>query len=196
MQCEYLCNLPDEFRVSTVRLYFNALKEKLEPILGSDGRAQEVLASNIVADKCLVAVCNEKLVGIMGIQTNEGGFVNPNLRTMMKVYGLFGGMLRLGGLAILHHTTRADELYVDGVAVAREMRSMGIGSRLFDLLDRMASKKGIQTISLEVIDTNRRAKALYENLGFVAVKTRTIWPLNMFVKFPFKSATLMVKKIR
>ena len=193
MQVDYLDYLPDDFKVSAIRLYFNSLKEKLEPILGSDGRAQEALASNIATDKCIVAICNGKLVGIMGIQTNKRGFVNPNLKTMVRIYGNFGGILRMGGLAILHHTASTDELYVDGVAVAHEMRGKGIGSRLFDLLERASLKKGIQTISLEVIDTNPRAKALYEHLGFVVMKTQTLWPLNLFVKFPFRSAALMVK---
>ena len=49
MQVDYLDYLPDDFKFSAIRLYFNALKKKLEPILGSDGRAQEALASNIVA---------------------------------------------------------------------------------------------------------------------------------------------------
>jgi ribosomal protein S18 acetylase RimI-like enzyme len=195
MQNDYLYYLPDEFRASAVRLYFNALKEKLGPILGSDGRAQEVLANSIATDNCLAAICDEKLVGVMGTQTNAGGFVNPSLKTMIRIYGLIGGILRMGGLAILHHATSSDELYVDGVAVAHEMRGQGIGTHLFDLLERLALKKGIRTISLEVIDTNPRAKALYENIGFVVVKTQTLWPLNLFVKFPFRSATLMVKKI-
>ena len=99
----------------------------------------------------------------------------------------------MGGLAVLHHTTCTDELYVDGVAVAHEMRGKGIGSRLFGLLERTASKKGVRTISLEVIDTNPRAKALYEHIGFVVMKTQALWPLNLFVKFPFRSSTLMVK---
>ena len=193
MQVDYLDYLPDDFKVSAIRLYFNSLKEKLEPILGSDGRAQEALASNIATDKCIVAICNGKLVGIMGIQTNKRGFVNPNLKTMVRIYGNFGGILRMGGLAILHHTIGTDELYVDGVAVASEMRGKGIGSHLFELLEQAVLKKRIKTISLEVIDTNPRAKALYERLGFVAVKTQTIWPLNLFIRFPFKSATLMVK---
>ena len=193
MQVDYLDYLPDDLKVSAIRLYFNALKEKLEPILGSDGRAQEALASNIATDKCIVAICNGKLVGIMGIQTNKRGFVNPNLKTMVRIYGNFGGILRTGGLAILHHTTGTDELYVDGVAVASEMRGKGIGSHLFELLEQAVLKKRIKTISLEVIDTNPRAKALYERLGFVAVKTQTLWPLNLFVRFPFRSATLMVK---
>jgi ribosomal protein S18 acetylase RimI-like enzyme len=193
MQVDYLDYLPDDFKVSAIRLYFNALKEKLEPILGSDGRAQEALASNIATDKCLVAICNEKLVGVMGIQTNKRGFVNPKLITMVRIYGSYGGILRMGGLAILHHTIGTDELYVDGVAVASEMRGKGIGSHLFDLLEQAVLKKRIKTISLEVIDTNPRAKAFYERLGFVAVKTQTLWPLNLFVRFPFRSATLMVK---
>ena len=195
MQVDYLDYLPDDFKVSAIRLYFNSLKEKLEPILGSDGRAQEALASNIATDKCIVAICNGKLVGIMGIQTNKRGFVNPNLKTMVRIYGNFGGILRMGGLAILHHTIGTDELYVDGVAVASEMRGKGIGSHLFELLEQAVLKKRIKTISLEVIDTNPRAKALYERLGFVAVKTQTLWPLNLFVKFSFRSATLMIKTI-
>jgi ribosomal protein S18 acetylase RimI-like enzyme len=77
--------------------------------------------------------------------------------------------------------------------VASEMRGKGIGSHLFDLLEQAVLKKRIKTISLEVIDTNPRAKAFYERLGFVAVKTQTLWPLNLFVRFPFRSATLMVK---
>jgi len=182
MQIDYLNYLPDEFRASAIRLYFNALKEKLEPILGSDGRAQEVLASNIATDKCLVAICDEKLVGIMGIQTNKGGFMNPRLKNMVRIYGILGGIVRMGGLAILHHTSSSDEIYVDGVAVVHEMRGKGIGSRLFDLLQRNAAKKGIRTISLEVIDTNPRAKSLYEQLGFVVMKSQILWPLNLFVK--------------
>ncbi len=195
MQNDYLFHLPDEFRTSAVRLYFSALKEKLEPILGSDGRAQEVLASTIATDKCIVAICNEKLVGLLGTQTNHGGFVNPSLKTMIRTYGLSGGILRMAGLALIHHATRPDELYVDGVAVAHDMRGQGIGTHLFELLERVAIRKGIRMISLEVIDTNPRAKALYEHMGFLAVKQQTLWPLNWFLKFPFRSATLMVKKI-
>ncbi len=87
MQVDYLNYLPDEFKASAIRLYFNALKEKLEPILGNDDRAQEALASNIATDQCLVAICNGKLVGIMGFQTNKRGFVNPNLKTIVRIFG-------------------------------------------------------------------------------------------------------------
>ncbi|MDY6790211.1 MAG: GNAT family N-acetyltransferase [Thermodesulfobacteriota bacterium] len=195
MQVDYLDYLPDDFTSSAIQLYFNALQEKFAPILSSDGRALQALASNIETGKCLVAIYDEKLVGIMGIQTSKGGFVNPSLKVMVRIYGILGGILRMGGLAILHHITTTDELYVGGVAVAHEMRGKGIGLGLFELLERIALKKGIRTISLEVIDTNPRAKTLYEHLGFVVMKTKTIWPLNLFVKFPFRLTSLMVKTI-
>ena len=152
-----------------------------------------ILASNLGTSKCLVAICNQKLIGILGIQAGNGGFVNPTLRTMVKVYGILGGLIRMGGLAILHHRTTPDELYVDGVAVADDMRGNGIGSRLFELLEKKATKNNIRKISLEVIDSNPRARALYERLGFVITKKQSIWPLNLFIKFSFRSATLMVK---
>jgi len=193
MQIDYLDYLPEKFRASALQLYFNALKEKLEPLLGSDDRAQEALASNLGTNKCLVAICNQKLVGILGIQADNVGFVNPTLKTMVKVYGILGGLIRMGGLAILHHRTTSDELYVDGVAVADDMRGNGIGSRLFELMEKKASKNNIRKISLEVIDSNPRARALYERLGFVVIKEQSVWPFNLFIKFPFRSATLMVK---
>ncbi len=193
MKINYLDHLPDEFKASAIQLYFNSLKEKLGPVLGDDSRAQEVLESNLATKQCLVAICDQNLVGVLGIQTDKGGFINPTLNKMVKVYGKVGGIFRLIGLALLHHKTASDELYVDGVAVADEMRGKGIGSQLFELLERIASKKGIRTISVEVIDSNPRAKALYERLGFVLIKQRTVWPCNLFFNFPFRSAALMVK---
>ena len=195
MQIDYLDYLPDEFKASAITLYFNALREKLEPILGSDDRAHKALGSHLATDKCLAAICDQKLVGILGIQEDNGGFINPTFKTMVKLYGIFGGILRMSGLEMLHHRTASDELYVDGVAVVDEMRGKGIGSHLFDRLERIAAKKSVRKISLEVIDTNQRARALYEHLGFVATTEQTTWPLNLFLNFPFKSATLMVKRI-
>lgn len=195
MQIDYLEYLPEKFKEKAIELYLNSFAEKLLPVLGDHARAKEVLAASIAADKCLTAICREELVGIMGIQTIRGGFWNPNLKTMAGVYGIPGGILRLGGLAFLDHAVRDGELYVDGVAVATRMRGAGIGSGLFNLLEQTSVKKEIRTISLDVIDTNPRAKALYARLGFVERNTHSTWPLNLLVKFPFNSSTLMTKSV-
>ena len=195
MQINYLHHLPDEHKSSAVRLYLNALKDKLVPILGNDGRAQNVLETNLDTAQCIAAIRDQGIVGILAIQCSKGSFLNPTLITLVKSYGILGGLFRMGGLALLHHPTPADELYVDGVAVLDGLRGEGIGSGLFALLEKIAIKKGIRKISLEVIDTNPRARALYERLGFTETKRRALWPFSLVFKFPFESAIQMVKTI-
>ena len=196
MEVEYLEHLPGELSDYAVSLYLSALKDKLVPIFGSEKRAQKALRNGIVKDNCLAAIYRQRVVGILGIQTDKGSFLNPTLKTLVMEYGMLGGLFRLGGLAVLHHPSAPDELYVDGVGVVDDMREKGIGSRLFDLLERIALKKGIRMISLEVIDTNHRAKALYERLGFIETKRKSLWPFNLMYKFPFKASIQMVKMMR
>ncbi len=195
MQIDYFNELPDSFTADAVALYLNAFADKLCPILGNDERAQEVLLENVDATQCLTAICDRKLVGILAIQNHTGSFFNPTLRAMTGAYGLPSGIFRMLGLALLDYSTAPDELYVDGIAVVKEMRGNKIGSRLMGILEKMALKKGLRRISLEVIDTNPRAEALYRRLGFKVTNQRTLRLLNFFFKFPFKSSRLMIKRI-
>lgn len=195
MPIDYLDHLPDRFTADAVDLYLNAFKDKLGPILGNDGRARDVLINDVDATQCLAAICDQRLVGILAIQHSAGRFLNPTLSAMVRAYGWPGGILRLFGLALLDHSTAADELYVDGIAVIEEMRGSGIGSGLLELLEKIALKKCSRRISLEVIDTNPKAEALYRRLGFKVVKQKTLRLLNFFFKFTFKSSRLMVKRI-
>ena len=195
MQVDYLEYLPEPLKAAALDLYLGAFQDKLGPILGNDDRARDALTKNMATTQCLAAVCDQRLVGLLAIQNSEGRFLNPALRTMIQVYGWPGGIFRMFGLALLDHATAPDELYVDGIAVIEKMRGNGIGSQLLDLLEKMALKKGLRIISLEVIDTNPRAEALYRRLGFNVVKQRTLRLLNFFFKFTFKSSRLMVKRI-
>jgi len=195
MRVDYLDHLPDEFKTCAVRLLLNALKDKLVPILGNDGRAQDVLEESLKPTHRIAAIFDHKFVGILAIENSKGRFLNPTLKILIKVYGILGGVYRMCGLTLLHHSTAPDEFYVDGVAVVDEMRGKGIGSQLFDKLERMALKNRIQTISLAVIDTNPKAETLYECLGFDRVKRTMLSPFNWIFRFPFESETLMVKKM-
>ncbi|MCG8336326.1 MAG: GNAT family N-acetyltransferase, partial [Proteobacteria bacterium] len=191
----YLDHLNDNLLFPAVELYFNSLKEKLEPILGSDERAKKLLAKSVAADQCIAAVHEGKIIGILGVQTKDGGFVNPSLKTMTSIYGKIGGVIRLAGLALLYHRTKTGEVYVDGVAVHPAMRGKGIGTKLLEVLESKALEKQMKVITLDVIDTNPKAKALYKRLGFIEIKKEDIRPLNRFIKLPFKSVTFMEKII-
>lgn len=195
MDISYRYHLPEGLRSSAVRLYLETLGEKLVPIFGNDARARQVLGQHLRPDRCIVAIRGKELVGILGIQTAEDGFLNPSPESLMDAYGLFSGLFRMAGLLLLHHNTVPGELYIDGIAVMEKMRGVGIGSHLLHLLEQKARTEKIRTLSLEVIDTNPRAAGLYGRLGFNPVKRRTLRPFNRIYEFPFDSAILMEKQL-
>ena len=77
--------------------------------------------------------------------------------------------------------------------MAQNARGMGIGSALMAAVCTEAAARGYSAVRLDVIDTNWRAKALYERLGFVAEKTTSIGILRL--AFGFRSATTMIKPL-
>lgn len=59
---------------------------------------------------------------------------------------------------------------MDGITVLSGYRGRGIGGVLLDKVKEYALQNGFRSIRLDVIDTNPRAKVLYERNGFKAVK--------------------------
>ena len=60
---------------------------------------------------------------------------------------------------------------MDGIAVDPDMRGRGVGSLLIEEVAAVAAEQDCREIRLDVIDTNPRARALYERRGFTAVRT-------------------------
>ncbi|MEO0759840.1 MAG: GNAT family N-acetyltransferase [Cyanobacteria bacterium J06648_16] len=195
MQIAYSDHLPADLKSSASRLLLSAFREKLLPVLGDDERAQHVVEESINSTNCIAAIDDQKLVGLLGVRNDQGLFFRPTLKLMTTAYGVVGGLLRKACLALLEHATAPDEWYVFCVAVSEEARGQGIGSHLFARLEERAIQNGATKISLQVINTNPRAKVLYERLGFVSRKQTPIWPFNRLVGWPFESAVLMVKEI-
>lgn len=166
------------------------------PILGEVDRALRVLTQHINFENCRTAFCNDQLVGILGLQTRAGGFWTPTRKSFIAEYGLIGGLIRYCGLFLLHHETKSDEWYIDGIAVKEEMRGLGIGTKLLGHLEEGARNNGIHKITLEVINTNPRAKALYQRFGFREINRTNLWPFNRIYGFSFESAIQMAKLIR
>lgn len=195
MHVHFLDYLPAEFRLTAAQIFADALRDKLAPILGTSTVAQQIVAQSLDPNHCLIALCNGKLVGVLGIQNAKGSFLNLPFKSLRDEYGPMNGLFRYIGLYLLHHDAEPDEWYIDGIAVADGMRGQGIGSALLDLLERKALEQGIKKLSLEVIESNRKAKQLYERLGFIEDRRSNLWPFNHLLGFPFQHATQMVKLI-
>ncbi|NNF97842.1 MAG: GNAT family N-acetyltransferase [Desulfobacteraceae bacterium] len=195
MRIEYMDYLPDSYRAPAARLYLSALRDKLGPVLGYGYRAQMIIAEHIRTDNCIAAVSARELIGILGIKAGKHGFFNPTIRVLCKKFGVIGGFFSILGLMLLDHRTGAGEWHVDGVAVADHMRNRHIGTTLFNRLEIKARHHGIRRLSLGVINTNHRARILYERLGYMNVRQDSIKPFNTIFRFNFDSASIMEKKM-
>ena len=82
---------------------------------------------------------------------------------------------------------------MDGIAVRADQRGQGIGTRLLCGIFDFASTQHFQSIRLDVVDTNPRARQLYERVGFVPTQTHAYPFLHRIVGF--SRVTTMVKML-
>jgi ribosomal protein S18 acetylase RimI-like enzyme len=162
--------LPESARTAAAELYWDAFGRLLRPVLGTSPQAIAVLADGIDPRRAIVAMDGDQLVGVIGLHYKEHAFTHLSARSLLRHYGL-RGVPRLAPLVLFNGRPDRDEMRLDGLAVRADRRSQGIGSQLLREAARRAGILGIDVIRLEVVDTNPRARALYEREGYVAVRT-------------------------
>lgn len=186
--------LAPHHRSRAAQLYWQAFGGKLARVLGPEARALAYLDRVIRPDHAISAVENGELLGLAGFRSPEGGFAEGNLADLRAVYGRFGAAWRMAMLGALAREIDNGRFLVDGICVAAAHRNRGIGAALIDALCHEAARRGYGAIRLEVVDTNLRARALYERKGFRALRRDDLGLLQL--AFRFASATIMVRPLR
>lgn len=187
--------LHPHLRQQAARLYWEAFGGKLGRVMGPDDRAIAFFARVIRADHCIAALDETGgLIGIAGFKTPKGGFASGGWADLVATYGAWGGRWRGLLLWALNSEVDNDRFLVDGICVARAHRGRGVGSLLLSALYEEALGRGYQSIRLDVIDANWRARSLYERHGFVATQTEDIGVLRYL--FGFASSTTMVRPLQ
>lgn len=185
--------LPGHQRRAAAELYWQAFGGKLGRVLGPDQAALTYLERVMRQDHVFVALEDGHLVGLAGYKTAGGSFVGGTVDDLRAVYGRAGAMWRGVLLRFPGHDVGEARFLMDGVCVAYGARGRGIGSRLVEAVCAEARQRGHAEVCLDVIDTNWRAKALYERLGFSAAGEDRIGPLRHV--YGFHSVTTMVRRI-
>lgn len=153
-----------------------------------------LLVDILVPDNAIVALdASGGLLGLAGMQVNGAGFLRGSFADLRRHYGLFSALWRGPLLEVLDRTARPGMLQMDGICVAPGARGQGIGTALLNAIFAEAARTGCTIVSLDVIDTNPRAKALYQRAGFRSVATASTGPLR-FV-FGFARAEKMERPI-
>lgn len=186
--------LPEHLRPDAAALYWQAFGGKLGRVMGPNQRALRFLQRVIRADHALVALDAEgQLLGLAGFKTPAGSFAGGTTGDLRAIYGWSGLLWRLPLLALLSREVDNDRFLLDGICVAPAARGLGIGSALMTAIEAEAQSRGYAYVRLDVVDSNWRAKALYERLGYLSIKTDHLGLLRH--AFGFDAAVTMVKPV-
>lgn len=93
---------------------------------------------------------------------------NQHPTSIMLVVELQGDIIALGTLATLPGSRQSHVAEV-GIGVLKEFWGNGIASILLDELLHFAKETSLKVITLEVVQENKRAIALYKKFGFMIV---------------------------
>ena len=186
--------LPEALRDDAARLYWQAFGGKLGRVMGPDAKAHRYLQRVIEPEFALVARdADGALLGLAGFKTPEGSFAGGSWGDLLAIYGLFGMAWRGLLLALLSREIDNERFLLDGICVTASARSQGVGSALIAAIEDEARERGYTQLRLDVVDSNWRAKALYERLGFAVTKTDRLGLLRY--AFGFDAAHTMVKPL-
>lgn len=186
--------LPANLRTDAARLYWQAFGSKLGFVMGPEPRALAYLSQVIRGDHAIVAVSEEgQLLGLAGFKTPQGSFASGGQGQLRESYGTLGGLWRARLLTWLSSEIDDNNFLLDGLCVAAHMRSQGLGTALLSAISAEARARGYPAVRLDVVETNTRAQALYQRLGFVVTQRQNIGVLHHV--FGFTQAITMVRKV-
>jgi ribosomal protein S18 acetylase RimI-like enzyme len=118
------------------------------------------------------ALRDGELVGLVGLSARHpdyrGGVLDVawDPRQLRDILGWVGAAWAQWSTRLAVHRPTAEELYVDGLAVAPSARGTGIGTRLLGEADVIARELQLGWLRLHVLEDNPHAQRLYERLGF------------------------------
>lgn len=103
-----------------------------------------------------------------------------HLRRQLSLQGALRATL---ALSLLSRAAHPRSLVLDGICVDSAARGLGIGTALLSSAIGHARQVGAHTVRLTVVDSNPRARALYERRGFAPVDSGSLGPLSFAYGF-------------
>ena len=165
-------------------LYDEAFGAKFVAAIPEKARRLRLFGDSVQPEFAIGAYDEQTLVGLVGFHTKDGSLTgNMGVSMLVRELGLFAGARAAVILSFYERSPVSGELLMDGIAVAPDYRGTGIGTNLLKLLKEYASGSGYERIRLDVIDTNEKARRLYERFGFEATSAERFPYLRRILGF-------------
>ena len=186
--------LPAGAEDTAAALYWEAFGTKLTRVMGPPDKALAFILRVLDPTHAISAVdASGDLLGVVGFKTSKSALVGGTFADMRAIYGLPGAVWRAALISLLERDVENERFLLDGIFVAPKARGRGVGSALLEAVMQEAKRRGYESLRLDVINTNPRARALYERHGFHAKGTHHLTLLRPL--FRFDSATTMVRDL-
>lgn len=184
----------DSERAQVAAMYWAAFGQKLGRVMGPAPRALAFIEDVLDPTHALCARDNiGTLLGVVGFKTYDSALVGGSWRDLARHYGWFGSTWRIMLLALLERDSENQRFLMDGIFVSDAAQGKGVGTALLDGICAEAAARGYTEVRLDVIDSNPRARALYDREGFVAGGVQRLGLLRHV--FGFESATTMIRRV-
>ena len=166
--------LPAAMKARAAGIYYGEFRQKYDGLLlipRSREQALRILTESMDWSMGIYALDGRgELVGLAGLGCRGRGFVKYRWKLLLREFGLPGSVRRKVIKFFEAPALRTDQVRVEGVVVSKEAQGKGIGTALMDAVTGWAEERGYASVRLEVINTNPRARRLYQRLGFVDTK--------------------------
>lgn len=175
-------------------LYDEAFGPKFARAIPDKAKRIQLLSQCFVPEFSFTAIFEDEVIGLAGFQKRDGSLTGGiGMNQLIGELGALKGLWACMVFSLFERKPRPRELVMDGIAVDSRFRGQGIGSRLLDHIISYAANNGFEMVRLDVIDSNPRARKLYESKGFVAVKEEHFPYLRWLIGF--SGSTTMVLKV-
>lgn len=168
----------DVQKFAVAQMYYQAFLKKFSTLwlfVKVERTAIPILRDSINYQDGLYAVLDGKVVGFVGLETDKRYYTQFNFSTFSNyMYSLSAAWryIAYGIYRLFHGKPGEDILHIDPIVVSAETRGLGIGTKLIEATFEYAKKLHKRKVILEVVDTNPRAKKLYEKMGFRVAKVK------------------------
>ncbi len=192
---EIIHGLPEAMRLAAVSLYDDAFGAKFAVAISSAERRLALLHNSLSLRFALGAIANGELVGLAGYKTESGSLTDGmTYSTLVQCLGWIRGSWAALVFSLYERSLKPQELLMDGIVVDARMRGRGVGTMLLEELTAFAASNEYDSIRLDVIDTNPKARRMYERNGFVATHTESFGYLRGFLGFG--ASTTLVRDVK